>query len=208
MDDLLTYVRLASATDTDGTPIAVVAHDPTAHRSLIIDLISEDAKQSVEERLSSLPMSPLKVQYVPLHTWTSFDVPPNTFLERVQAYQSMALEQERLLASIVQQLQAGVSDDPAWPPDVHDYIHSLRMSFCSPTESEPDVLLTTDTPQLPPTDATTTSASVDGLPALLPPSPQTQQATATATKEDPEELDDAPSAFLRKNKAKGKSRRA
>jgi len=35
--DLLTYVRLSAAVDTESTPTAVLAHDPSMHRTLIID---------------------------------------------------------------------------------------------------------------------------------------------------------------------------
>lgn len=217
--ELLTYVRLSSAVDTESTPIVVLAHDPSTQRSLVIDVIAETDKTLVEERLQAIHWSQMVLQYVPMHTWTSLDHPPRTFLERVQACQNAAITHDHLLTSVVEELQRGVvGDDPAWPTDVRDYIHQLRASFCSPVEStdseEGRVLspVVDDTPHIPSTDATT--ATEQPLPD--PPAPDLQETLAAPAPEPEEPSEAAPeskevveeneSAFVKKNKGKGKSK--
>lgn len=215
--ELLTYVRLSSALDTESTPVVVMAHDPTTQRSLIIDVIAEADKPGVEERLQAIQWSQMVLQYVPMHTWTSLESPPRTFLERVQACQQAAIAHDHLLTSVVEELQRGVGeDDPAWPSDVRDYVHQLRASFCSPVEStdseESRVLspVPDDTPHIPATDATTVTDEVAPVPQEIQALPATEEedegvpAAAPESKEAPEETE---SAFVKKNKGKGKSKK-
>lgn len=213
--ELLTYVRLSSALDTESTPIVVVAHDPSTQRSLFIDVIAETDRPVVEERLQGIQWSPIALQYVPMHMWVSLESPPRTFLERVQACHNAAMVHDHLLTAVVEELQRGVEDDPAWPTDVRDYVHSLRVSFCSPTEStdsEGSRVLSpvVDTPHTQATDATTeTEEAAPSVPEF--PAPQVKEesvedvpAAALESKEVPEETE---SAFVKRNKGKGKSKR-
>lgn len=209
--ELLTYVRLSSALDTESTPVVVLAHDPSTQRSLVIDVIAEADKPVVEERLQGIQWSPMVIQYVPMHTWTSFEHPPRTFLERVQACQHAAIAHDHLLTSVVEELQRGVEEDPTWPSDVLDYLHQLRASFCSPVEStdtdESRVLSPDDdTPHIPATDATTVEEEVaqDAPASPVLPTGQGQEEAAPESKEAPDESE---SAFVKKNKGKGKSKK-
>jgi hypothetical protein len=265
--DLLTYVRLSAAVDTESTPTAVLAHDPSTRRTLVIDLIAEADQPAVEERLKGIQWSHLTLQYVPLHTWVSLDVPPRTFAERVQACHNAAIEHDHLLSSVVAELQQGVEDDPTWPPEVRDYVRQLQASFCSPVEStdseesrvfspeeqeaplprEPNIPeesskkeeATTET--APEQEEATTETAPEQEKATTEVAPEqekatTEEATTETAPEQEEETtetapeqeeattetapeqeeattevapapEDAPSAFVKKNKGKGKSKR-
>ena len=259
--DLLTYVRLSAAVDTESTPVAVLAHDPATRRTLVIDLIAEADQPAVEERLKGIQWSHLTLQYVPLHAWTSLDTPPRTFVERVQACHQAAIEHDHLLSSVVAELQQGVEDDPTWPPEVRDYVRQLQASFCSPVEStdseesrvlspeeqeaplprEPNIpeesskKEETTTEVAPEQEETTTEVAPEqekatAEEATTETAPEQEKATAeeattetapeqeeTTTEVAPEQEEttaetapapeDAPSAFVKKNKGKGKSKR-
>ena len=211
--ELLTYVRLSLATDTESTPVVVMAHDPSTHRSLVIDVIAESDKTLVEERLQAIQWSQMVLQYVPMHTWTSLDYPPRTFVERVRACQQAAITHDHLLTSVVEELQRGVvEDDPAWPTDVRDYIRQLRASFCSPvesTDSEGSRVLSpvADTPHIPATDATT--AQEEAAPEIpeIPVHPSQEEGAPEVAPEPKEAPEETESAFVKKNKGKGKSKK-
>ena len=248
--DLLTYVRLSAAVDTESTPVAVLAHDPATRRTLVIDLIAEADQPAVEERLKGIQWSHLTLQYVPLHTWTSLDTPPRTFVERVQACHQAAIEHDHLLSSVVAELQQGVEDDPTWPPEVCDYVRQLQASFCSPVEStdseesrvlspkeqeaplprEPNIPeepskeettakeATAETaPEQEETTAETAPEQEEATTEVAPEqeetttevAPEQEEATTEVAPEQEEAPapEDAPSAFVKKNKGKGKSKR-
>ena len=259
--DLLTYVRLSAAVDTESTPVAVLAHDPATRRTLVIDLIAEADQPAVEERLKGIQWSHLTLQYVPLHAWTSLDTPPRTFVERVQACHQAAIEHDHLLSSVVAELQQGVEDDPTWPPEVRDYVRQLQASFCSPvesTDSEESRVLSPEEqeaplprePNIPEESSKKEEATTETAPeqeeATTEVAPEQEEATAeeTTTETAPEQEkataeeattevapeqeeettevapeqeeattetapapEDAPSAFVKKNKGKGKSKR-
>lgn len=206
--ELLTYVRLSSALDTESTPIVVLAHDPSRQRSLVIDVIAEADQPAVEERLRGLTWSPMSLQYVPMHTWASLESPPRTFLERVQACQNAAIVHDQLLTSVVNELQGGVTDDPAWTTDIRDYVQQLRASFCSPTESTDSEVLSpvVDTPHIPATDATREAEEVAPvLPENL--DRATEEDSPLVVREPKEASEETESAFVKKNKGKGKSKK-
>jgi len=265
--DLLTYVRLSAAVDTESTPVAVLAHDPATRRTLVIDLIAEADQPAVEERLKGIQWSHLTLQYVPLHAWTSLDTPPRTFVERVQACHQAAIEHDHLLSSVVAELQQGVEDDPTWPPEVRDYVRQLQASFCSPvesTDSEESRVLSPEEqeaplprePNIPEESSKKEEATTETAPeqekATTEVAPEQEKATTEeeTTETDPEQEEattetapeqeeattevapeqeeattevapeqeettaetapapeDAPSAFVKKNKGKGKSKR-
>lgn len=233
---LLTYVRLTSALDTEGTPVAVVAKDAGSQRTLIIDLIAEADRPSVEERLNAVEWSDFTLHYVPLHTWTSLESSPRTFLERVQACQQSAIEHDRLLTSVVEELQRGVEDDPSWTPEVREYVHQLRNSFCSPTDSDcssscvvsPQLTNnlhtpeSVDIPHTTSTDATETVSTTEDAPEEVPVPPLQEIAEEPEASQDhpsepsepgevppteaPAIQSETPSAFVKKNNRKGKSK--
>ena len=264
--DLLTYVRLSAAVDTESTPVAVLAHDPATRRTLVIDLIAEADQPAVEERLKGIQWSHLTLQYVPLHAWTSLDTPPRTFVERVQACHQAAIEHDHLLSSVVAELQQGVEDDPTWPPEVRDYVRQLQASFCSPvesTDSEESRVLSPEEQEAPlprepnipeesskkeettaevapeqekataeetttevapeqeeaTTEETTTEVAPEQEKATAEEettetAPEQEEATTEVAPEQEETTaatapapEDAPSAFVKKNKGKGKSKR-
>ena len=258
--DLLTYVRLSAAVDTESTPVAVLAHDPATRRTLVIDLIAEADQPAVEERLKGIQWSHLTLQYVPLHAWTSLDTPPRTFVERVQACHQAAIEHDHLLSSVVAELQQGVEDDPTWPPEVRDYVRQLQASFCSPvesTDSEESRVFSPEEQEAPipeesskkeetaevapeqeeaTAEETTTEVAPEQEETTTETAPEQEEATAetaseqeeTTTETAPEQEEataetapeqeetttetapapeDAPSAFVKKNKGKGKSKR-
>ena len=242
--DLLTYVRLSAAVDTENTPVAVLAHDPATRRTLVIDLIAEADQPAVEERLKGIQWSHLTLQYVPLHAWTSLDTPPRTFVERVQACHQAAIEHDHLLSSVVAELQQGVEDDPTWPPEVRDYVRQLQASFCSPvesTDSEESRVLSPEeqeapipeesskkeetaevaseqeeatTEVAPEQEESTTEVAPEQEETTTETAPEQEEATAETAPEQEETTaetapapEDAPSAFVKKNKGKGKSKR-
>ena len=257
--DLLTYVRLSAAVDTENTPVAVLAHDPATRRTLVIDLIAEADQPAVEERLKGIQWSHLTLQYVPLHAWTSLDTPPRTFVERVQACHQAAIEHDHLLSSVVAELQQGVEDDPTWPPEVRDYVRQLQASFCSPvesTDSEESRVLSPEEQEAPlprepniPEESSKKEATTEVAPeqekataeettteettteetttetapeqeettteeATTETAPEQEEATTETAPEQEETTtevapapEDAPSAFVKKNKGKGKSKR-
>jgi hypothetical protein len=136
-----------------------------------------------------------------------------------------------LLTKVVEELQHGVEDDPSWTPEVTDYIYQLRNSFCSPSDSEcssvscavspalPSNLHTPESADIPHTttiDATTTAIDAPDVPLAealtLPdeasqevPNEPSEEAAAPPT-EAPAFPNDAPSAFVKKNNRKGKSK--
>ena len=189
--ELLTYVRLSAAVDTESTPVVVLAQDPTTQRTLFIDLIAETDRPAVEERLRGIQWSQMILQYVPLHTWVSLEAPPRTFVERVQACQQASIEQDSRFMLLVKEVQQGLEVDTTWPSEVIDYVRSIQASFCSPTESTDSG--GEETPHMQATDATVEEAQ--------------PEETTTVEEAQPEEAE-APSAFVRKNKGKGKSKKS
>jgi hypothetical protein len=207
--ELLTYVRLSAAVDTESTPVVVLAQDPTTQRTLFIDLIAETDRPAVEERLRGIQWSQMILQYVPLHTWVSLEAPPRTFVERVQACQQASIEQDSRFMLLVKEVQQGLEVDTTWPSEVIDYVRSIQASFCSPTESTDSG--GEETPHMQATDATATTVE-EAQPEEATTVEEAQPEEATTVEEaQPEEattVEEAPSAFVRKNKGKGKSKKS